>query len=84
MKVRLDGLASSLRPGLTCDTEILAAERKNALVVPLQAVVEKDGKTGIIGGLSIEVDGVSEGTAIVSGPFQTLRALRDGDRVRVR
>lgn len=101
VKVRLDGPASSLRPGLTCDTEILAAERKNALVVPLQAVVEKDGKTGvfvvrdgsvvftpvktgIIGGLSIEVDGVDEGTQIVSGPFQTLRALKDGDRVRVR
>jgi HlyD family secretion protein len=99
VKVRLDGPAASLRPGLTCDTEILAAERKNALVVPLQAVVEQDGKagvfvvrdggvvftpvkTGIIGGLSIEVDGVAEGTAIVSGPFQTLRALKDGDRVR--
>ncbi|MDP2389669.1 MAG: hypothetical protein Q8N52_05015, partial [Acidobacteriota bacterium] len=101
VKVRLDGPASSLRPGLTCDTEILAAERKNALVVPLQAVVEKDGKTGvfvvrdggvvftpvktgIIGGLSIELDGVAEGTTIVSGPFQTLRALNDGDRVRGR
>jgi len=99
VKVRLDGSASTLRPGLTCDTEILAAERKNALTVPLQAVVEKDGKTGvfvvrdggvtftpvttgIIGGLSIEVDGLAEGTTIVSGPFQTLRALRDGDRVR--
>ncbi|MDP2320100.1 MAG: efflux RND transporter periplasmic adaptor subunit [Acidobacteriota bacterium] len=100
VKVRLDGATASLRPGLTCDTEILVAERKNALVVPLQAVVEKDGKsgvfvvrdgtvvftpvtTGIIGGLSIEVDGVAEGTEIVSGPFQILRALNDGDRVHV-
>jgi HlyD family secretion protein len=99
VKVRLDGPAATLRPGLTCDTEILVAERKNALAVPLQAVVEQDGKpgvfvvrdgsvtftpvtTGIIGGLSIEVDGVAEGTAIVSGPFQTLRNLRNGDRVR--
>ena len=101
VKVRLDGPASSLRPGLTCDTEILVAERKNALTVPLQSVVEKDGKTGvfvvrdgsvmftpvttgIIGGLSIEVDGVAVGTEIASGPFQTLRQLRDGDRVRAR
>lgn len=101
VKVRLNGPVSTLRPGLTCDTEILAAERKNALTVPLQAVVEKEGTTGvfvirdgaaiftpvttgIIGGLSIEVDGIAEGTAIVSGPFQTLRALRDGDRVRPR
>lgn len=99
VKVRLDGAVATLRPGLTCDTEILAAERKNALTVPLQAVVEKEGqtgvfvvrdgaveftpvKTGIIGGLSIEVDGIADGTEIVSGPFQTLRTLRNGDRVR--
>uniref|UniRef100_UPI0025BB299C efflux RND transporter periplasmic adaptor subunit n=1 Tax=Luteitalea sp. TaxID=2004800 RepID=UPI0025BB299C len=101
VKVRLDGPAATLRPGLTCDTEILVAEKKNALTVPLQAVVEQNGKagvfvvrdggvtftpvtTGIIGGLSIEVDDVAEGTTIVSGPFQTLRNLREGDRVRVR
>lgn len=101
VKVRLDGPAATLRPGLTCDTEILVAERKNALAIPLQAVVEKAGKTGvfvvrdggvvftpvttgIIGGLSIEVDGVAEGTTIVAGPFQTLRDLKDGDRIRAR
>ena len=39
-------------------------------------------KTGIIGGLSIEVDGIADGTEIVSGPFQTLRTLKNGDRVR--
>ncbi len=58
--------------------------RLDALTVPLQAVVEQNGKTGIIGGLSIEVDGVADGTEIVAGPFQTLRDLRDGMRVRVR
>lgn len=101
VKVRLDGPAAALRPGLTCDAEILVAERKNAITVPLQAVVEQNGQTGvfvlrdgaaefapvttgIIGGLSIEVSGVSEGTEIVSGPFQALRELRNGTRVRVR
>lgn len=101
VKVRLDGPAAALRPGLTCDAEILVAERKNATTVPLQAVVEQNGQTGvfvlrddgvqftpvttgIIGGLSIEVGGVAEGTVIVSGPFQALRELRNGDRVRVR
>jgi len=39
--------------------------------------------TGIIGGLSIEVSGVAAGTEIVAGPFQALRELRDGDRVRL-
>ena len=40
--------------------------------------------TGIIGGLQIEVDGVADGTSIVSGPFQALRELADGARVKPR
>lgn len=98
VKVRLTGDVSALRPGLTCDTEILVAERKQVLAAPLQAVVQRDGKsgvfvvrdgravftpvtTGIIGGLSIEIDGLSDGTTIVTGPFQTLRELTDGAAV---
>ena len=112
VRVRVDGNLGQLRPGLTCDTEILVAERKNALTVPLQAVVQrpnpkagapgqpadasgvfvvKDGVamfapvvTGILGGLSIEVDGVAEGTEIVSGPFQALREMKDRSRVRAK
>jgi HlyD family secretion protein len=38
---------------------------------------------GVIGGLDIEVSGVAEGTPIVVGPFQVLRDLSDGSRVRV-
>ena len=106
VKVRLDDPGQRLRPGLSCDAEVLTAERQNVLVVPLQAVVvrpDKDGKdctgvfvadgrsvrfqavtAGLIGGLDIEVSGVSEGTAIVTGPFQALRDLKDGQAVRVR
>ncbi|MCR4375758.1 MAG: efflux RND transporter periplasmic adaptor subunit [Acidobacteria bacterium] len=47
VKVRLEGDVASLRPGLTCDTEILVAERRNVLAVPLQAVVERDGVSGL-------------------------------------
>jgi len=110
--VRLDDPDPSLRPGLTCDAEILTGERKGVLTVPLQAVVLRnrgeaasgdasggqrgvfviDGDTarftpvttGIIGGLDIEVDGVAEGTSIVIGPYQVLRELQDGAKVRAR
>ncbi|MEZ5292540.1 MAG: efflux RND transporter periplasmic adaptor subunit [Vicinamibacterales bacterium] len=99
--IRLEGDVSTLRPGLTCDAEILVAERANVLTAPLQAVVQRgetsgvftiaDGtatftpvRTGIIGGLSIEVEGIAEGAAIVAGPFQALRELTDGARVRAR
>lgn len=101
VKVRLSGDVSALRPGLTCDAEILVAERANVLTVPLQAVVQRGNDTGvfvvdngvatfrtitsgIIGGLSIEVDGLNEGATIVSGPFQALRELADGARVTPR
>jgi HlyD family secretion protein len=97
--VRLDDPDPGLRPGLTCDAEIVTSERPNVLTVPLQSVVRRtvegasrtgvfavpDGAarfvpvtSGIIGGLSIEVDGVAEGTVIVTGPYQVLRELQDG------
>jgi HlyD family secretion protein len=39
VKVRLDDPAHTLRPGLTCDAEILVGEATDALTAPLQAVV---------------------------------------------
>ena len=101
VRVRLEGDVSTLRPGLTCDAEILVAEREQVLTLPLQAVVQRGGDTGayvitdgaatftkvttgIIGGLAIEVSGVAEGASVVAGPFQTLRELADGARVRAR
>lgn len=101
VEVRLTGDIATLRPGLTCDAEILVAERSNVLTAPLQAVVQRGDATGvfvvkddvatftpitsgIIGGLEIEVDGIAEGTTIVTGPFQALRELKDGTRVRPR
>lgn len=101
--VRLDRPDPGLRPGLTCDAEIVTAERTNVLTVPLQSVVlrtdpqdaDRTGvfvlegdvarftavTTGAIGGLDIEVDGVAEGTRVISGPYQVLRNLQDGARV---
>ena len=106
VKVQLEGELQMLRPGLTCDAEILVAERANVLTVPLQAVVQRPGQTGapetgvfvvtdgtakftpvttgIIGGLTVEIEGVPEGTAVISGPFQVLREIQDGARVRTR
>jgi len=106
VKVRLETADRRLRPGLTCDAEILTAERQHALVVPLQAVVIRPGRdgrdeaglfvaagrsvrfqpvtAGIIGGLDIEVSGVEDGAVVVTGPYQALRDLQDGQAVRVR
>jgi HlyD family secretion protein len=104
VKVRLDSPNRQLPPGLTCDAEILTAERQGVLAVPLQAVVIRPGKDGqdqpgvfvaegrivrfrpvttsLIGGLDIEVTGLNDGTPVVTGPFQALRELKDGQAVR--
>jgi HlyD family secretion protein len=104
VKVRLEGDTASLRPGLTCDAEMLVAERTNVLTVPLQSVVQRPGAdgtpqtgvfvvtdgvarftpatTGIIGGLTVEIEGVPEGASVISGPFQVLREIQDGAAVR--
>ena len=105
VKVRLDSPGAQLRPGLTCDAEILTAERQGVLAVPLQSVVIRPGKggqdetgvfvpegrtvrfrpvtTGLIGGLDIEVTGLNDGMSNVTGPFQALRELKDGQAVRI-
>ena len=107
VEVRLEDPEPGMRPGLTCDAEILVGERDDVTTVPLQAVVlrlrgeggtEARGvfvveggsarfvpvQTGIIGGLDIEIRGVESGTEVVTGPYQVLRELNDGDRVRTR
>ena len=103
VKVRVKGAVDGLRPGLTCDSEILVGESRDTLTAPLQAVVlrgeagkERTGvfavegdvarfvpvEAGMIGGLEIEVTGVADGREIVVGPWQTLKDLRDGARLR--
>ena len=104
--IQLDHPDPTLRPGLTCDAEILTHEKRDILTVPLQAVVlrpdsatgdERSGVfsidggkarflpvvAGIIGGLDIEVNGVTEETSVIVGPFQVLRELQDGATVEV-
>jgi HlyD family secretion protein len=102
--VRLENPDPGLRPGLTCDTEIVTAERTDVVTVPLQSVVlradaqgaERSGvfvmrdgvarftpvTSGAIGGLDIEVDGLTESAPVIVGPYQVLRDLQDGAPVR--
>lgn len=106
VKVQLEGDLERLRPGLTCDAEILVASRANILTVPLQSLVQRsdpggspatgvfvvrDGvarftpvTAGIIGGLTVEVEGVAEGAQVIAGPFQVLREIQDGAPIQAK
>lgn len=39
--------------------------------------------SGVIGGLDIEVSGIAEGAVVITGPYQVLRDLKDGQLVAV-
>lgn len=66
--VRLENPDPGLRPGLTCDAEIVTAERTNVLTVPLQSVVLRTGADGLersgVFGLR---DGVAVFTPVTTG-----------------
>jgi HlyD family secretion protein len=74
VKVRLDSTATPLRPGLTCDAEIVAVERRDVLVVPLQSVVERGGRQGVFA----IVDGIGRFTPVQSGVIGGLSIEVDG------
>ncbi len=63
VRVRLANADPRLRPGLTCDAEILAAERREVTAVPLQAVVDRDGATGVF----VIADGTARFTPVTTG-----------------
>jgi HlyD family secretion protein len=42
--IRIDGEPEDLKPGMTAEVEILVAEKKDVLTIPVQCVVESGGK----------------------------------------
>ena len=109
VKVLLDDSDRQLRSGMSVRAEIETQADKGALVVPIQAVVERPplgasggdevkvvfvvagGKahqrkvdTGISDETRVEVlAGLRPGEQVVTGPYRSLRDLRDGDPVRI-
>jgi HlyD family secretion protein len=66
VKVRVKDPQEGLRPGLTCDAEILVGQAKDALTVPLQAVVLRLGAGGESSGVF-----ATEGKAARFVPVET-------------
>ncbi len=68
VEIRLLDPQPSIRPGLTCDAEILVGEQENVVVVPLQSVVirTQEGNTETRGVFTV-VDGVARFTPVETG-----------------
>lgn len=107
--VTLDNPDRKLKPGLSASADIIVAQKKQALAVPISSLVlrekpdvdksspaaarEEEGVytvaasrakfvpvgKGITGGMMIEItSGLNEGQEIVTGPYASLRELKDG------
>lgn len=116
VKILFDSPDEALRPGMSARAAIDTAKSVKALVIPIQAVVErapvhpkgepkpsepeheirvvfkvvkdKAVQTAVQSGLSdatgLEVtSGLAEGDKVVTGPYRSLKKLKDGDTVTV-
>jgi HlyD family secretion protein len=111
VKILLSQVDDSLRARMSVRAEIKTDKHENALVVPIQAVVEREEKVGesdkiepvkvvfavadgkakkipVETGLSDEthvelVKGAAAGLEVITGPYRTLRDLKDGEHVKV-
>jgi HlyD family secretion protein len=107
--VTLENPGKRLKPGLSASADIITAQKKNVLAVPISALIlrdkpvapgesagprkEEEGvyvvednrvkfqavEKGITGGMDMEIaEGLKEGQEIVTGPYASLRELKDG------
>jgi HlyD family secretion protein len=65
--VSLDETDGALRPGISCDAEILAAEKTGVLALPLQAVVSRDEGEREVNGVYVIRDGKAVFTKVTLG-----------------
>jgi HlyD family secretion protein len=86
--VRLDDTEPGLRPGLTCDADIVTSERANVLTVPLQGVVLRPGPEGVDHtGVFVIKDGTAAflpvKAGVIGGLDMEVSGLAEGESVVV-
>jgi HlyD family secretion protein len=81
VKIELDRSDIPLRPGLTCDAEIVAADKRNILVVPLQAVAIRDGKPGVFTVLDDRARFTPVTTGIIGGLQIEIEGVAEGAEI---
>ena len=79
VEIRLDEPAEGMRPGLTCDAEVLVGEASGVVVVPLQSVViriQEDGSESR--GVFTIADGAARFTPVTTGMIGGLDIAVEG------
>lgn len=82
--IQVEGNTSGLRPGYTADVAIITTEKKSALVVPYEAVVEKDDKKYVYVIDNARAKKVEIQTGLNTELFtEVTGGLQEGDRIVV-
>lgn len=82
--VSVEGDTSGLRPGYTADISIITTEKKTALVVPYESVIEKDGKKIVLVIENERAKEVEIKTGLNTEIYtEVLEGLKEGDRIIV-
>lgn len=82
IRVALEEGKAFVKPGMSADVEVIVARRHNALFVPSQAILEREGKRRVY----VLADGRARATTVRVGESnwsssEILEGLREGDRV---
>ena len=84
IRVSLEEGRDFVKPGMSADVEVIVAERRQALSVPTQALLEREGKKKVY----VVANGRARATTVKVGQSnwnatEILEGLREGDRVIV-
>jgi len=82
VRVALEEGKEFVKPGMSADVEVIVARRRDALFVPNQAILEREGKKRVY----VVADGRARATTVKVGESnwnstEILEGLREGDRV---
>jgi HlyD family secretion protein len=84
IRVALEEGKEFVKPGMSADVEVIVAKRRDALFVPSQAILEREGKRRVY----VVAEGRARATTVRVGESnwsstEILEGLREGDRVIV-
>ena len=82
VRVALEEGKEFVKPGMSADVEVIVARRRDAVFVPTQAILEREGKKRVY----LVADGHARATTVKVGESnwsstEILEGLREGDRV---
>lgn len=83
VKIRLINPNTKLRPGMSCNTDIMTETRYNVLSVPLQAVTVRDSKLEARPDLDMSTDGKEEEKEIKKERPPSVVFLKDGSKAKM-